>query len=201
MWPQDSANYYSSGVIKTDFTEAGQIGTKKAVCSNHYKAFMGYYEVLQRSHIRHSIIEEDSILNDDLSKYDLLILPVCACMRDEVANKIRDFVAKGGNLISEFDTGYYNEYGTKSDALKLAVIQGIEKVNGFVEYTNGIGTGYQRVTDECAVTEGLSRKYTPAPVLAGCYAEQKCCGSCRILHPDGKSLYGDSERFLSFGNK
>ena len=143
MLPQDSANYYSSGVIKTDLPKPSN-RNEKAVCSNHYKAFMGYYEVLQRSHIRHSIIDEDSILNDDLSKYDLLILPVCACMRDEVANKIRDFVAKGGNLISEFDVGILQRIRNKIRRFKARSFKALKSqrvCRVHERYRNRLSTG------------------------------------------------------------
>lgn len=165
MWSQDSANYYSSSVRKTDFTDARHAGTQQEVSSDHYAAFMGYYEALMRNHIQHGLIDEESILDGELSNYDLLILPTCACMRDEVADKIREFVANGGNLISEFDTGFYNQYGTRADSPKLADVQGI-KVKGFVTYPAGVGSGYQWVTNECPVTAGLSWKHTAAPTLA-----------------------------------
>ena len=166
MWSQNSANFYSSSVAKTDFTKAEVVGEAEGIKGDHYKSFMGFYEILMRGHVQHDIIDEVSILEGELSKYDLLILPTCACMSDETAEKIKEFVRNGGNLISSFDTGFYNEQGSSAKAPKLAEIQGIASVNEIMEYPIGIGSGYQRQTAPSKVTEGLSWKYVPAATKA-----------------------------------
>jgi hypothetical protein len=166
MWSQNSANFYSSSVSKTDFTKAEVVGDTKGVKGDHYKSFMGFYEILMRGHIQHDVIDEESVLTGELSKYDLLILPTCACMSDETAEKIKEFVKNGGNVISSFDTGFYNAKGFSAEAPKLADVQGIASVNDIIEYPIGIGSGYQRLEEPSKVTEGLSWKYVPATTKA-----------------------------------
>ena len=60
MWSMDSANYYSSTVGVTDFTRSQQMG-KAVGKSNHYRAFMGFYEMLARSHIQFDIVDEYNV--------------------------------------------------------------------------------------------------------------------------------------------
>jgi hypothetical protein len=163
MWSQDTANYYSSSVMETDFTNKGFAGTKNGLRGDHYKSFYGFYEILMRGHVQHNIVDEISVLNGDLENYDLLILPTCACISDDVAEKICEFVHNGGRLISDFDTGLYNEKGKMRGLSKLAQLQGIRGIKGFVEYKPG--HGYQRHSDSF-ISSGLSWKYIPSPELA-----------------------------------
>ena len=43
----------------------------------------------------------------------LIILPNATCLKKEAAERIRDFVKNGGNIISTFETSFYNETGKK----------------------------------------------------------------------------------------
>lgn len=165
MWSMDSANYYSSSIAETDFTQSQQqIGTvgKKG---NHSKAFMGFYEMLTRSHIQFEIIDEYNVKDGSIRKYDLVILPTCGCMCDETANGIRNYVENGGNIISTYDTGFYKQKGQYAGTDLLGDVLGIEAVEDVVEY--GIaGTHYQRLKKGHWSSEGLDACLIPAPVLA-----------------------------------
>jgi hypothetical protein len=98
-------------------------------------------------------------------RYQLLILPNCACLSDGEAEAIRAFVRNGGSLLSAFDTGFFDEEGRRAATPKLADVQGIAGLAGFLKYS-APGGGYQRVMRESYVTRDLSGELIPAPLLA-----------------------------------
>ena len=122
LWPQEAGNYYSgSSVPLTDFTKElkGERG------GDMEEEFYGFYDGLSRGHFPFDVLDEES-LNYALDKYELLILPNVTCLTKEGAGKIRDFVKKGGNVISTFETSLYSENGKKLDNFELRDIFGIE---------------------------------------------------------------------------
>jgi hypothetical protein len=122
LWPQDAGNYYNgSSVPLTDFTK--EMKAEKA--GNTEEEFYGFYDGLSRGHFPFDVLDEES-LNHDLNKYDLLILPNVTCLKKEESDKIRDFVNKGGNLISTFEASLYDKYGKKQDHFELQDVFGIE---------------------------------------------------------------------------
>lgn len=177
MWGQDTANYYSSSVDASDFTEGQSVGKTDAIKSDHSKAFRGCVELLERAHIQFDVIDEVSVLQDELAKYDLLILPTVACLRDGVAEKIEKFVENGGNLISTFDTGFYHKNGTPCDVPQLGRLQGIAEVKRFLKYEIP-GTSYLRPTNEKLYTEGVNPRlsgYQYAVDVAPARDVKICC--------------------------
>ncbi|HNW56697.1 MAG TPA: beta-galactosidase trimerization domain-containing protein [Bacteroidales bacterium] len=122
LWPQKAGNFYSgSSVPLTDFTK--ETATEKA--GNTGEEFYGFYDGLSRGHFPFDVIDEEC-LNDDLARYDLVILPNLTCLKKEKADKIRNFVKEGGNIISTFETSLYNETGEKLDNFELHDVLGIE---------------------------------------------------------------------------
>ncbi|HOV21157.1 MAG TPA: beta-galactosidase trimerization domain-containing protein [bacterium] len=88
---------------------------KKHKCDDiTYKELSGFFEVLVRSHIPFKIINEN-ILEENLKKLDVLILPNTTCLSEKEISLINDFVKKGGKLIMSFESGWYDEYGNKRE--------------------------------------------------------------------------------------
>jgi hypothetical protein len=164
MWSQESANFYSSSVATTDFTQSQHVGleTKRG---NHYKAFMGFYEMLERAHVQFDVIDEFNAIDGSLSKYELVVLPTCACMNKDAAEGIKKYVSSGGNLLSTFDTGYYDGKGNYLGQSQLKDILGMEAVEGVVDYKM-TGVNFQRFQKADWITEGLSAELIPSPSLA-----------------------------------
>ena len=109
LWPQEAGNFYSgSSVPLTDFTRE----MKAEQAGNLEEEFYGFYDGLSREHFPFDVIDEEA-LNNDLAKYDLIILPNATCLKKEAAERIRDFVKNGGNIISSFETSFYNGSGKK----------------------------------------------------------------------------------------
>lgn len=121
LWPQEAGNFYSgSSVPLTDFTR--EMKTEKA--GNLEEEFYGFYDGLSREHFPFDVIDE-AALNKGIGKYDLVILPNAACLKKEAAGTIREFVKNGGNLLSTFETSYFDERGKKLGHPLLMDVLGI----------------------------------------------------------------------------
>jgi len=122
LWPQESCNYYSgSSVPLTDFTK--EMKPEKA--GNLNEEFYGFYDGLARNHFPFDVIDEVSLEND-LAKYDLIVLPNAACLSRERADKLAGFVKEGGNIISTFETSLYSETGIKLNDFRLKEVFGTD---------------------------------------------------------------------------
>ena len=166
MWSQNTANYYKSSVAISDFRETldKTVGDGDEFFSDHYNAFYGAYEMLSRCHIQHDVIDEVNVTNGDLSKYDLLIMPTCACVSDKEAEKIKEFVKNGGNLIISYDTGFFDEDGNRLEKPQLSDLQGTKKVCGYESY-HALGNGYMMARDS-DIFDGTSWIKLPSALLS-----------------------------------
>ncbi|MCQ6267945.1 beta-galactosidase trimerization domain-containing protein [Fictibacillus sp. WQ 8-8] len=124
MWSYDTANFYQSSAEETDFT-AGQDKMRDPDKSDARGSFMGWYDVLSRSRIPFDIVDNASITDGSLAKYELLILPNVSVMNEEEANRIKAYVNRGGKVIGSFDTSLYQEDGQKRNQPLLAEVFGI----------------------------------------------------------------------------
>ena len=122
IWPQRAGNYYSGAPIPlTDFTKE----IKSVRAGNISEEFYGFYDGLSREHFPFDVIDEEA-LNGNLSKYDLIILPNAISVTSAEGDKIREFVAGGGNIIATFESSRYDENGKMFDQPGLSDLFGIE---------------------------------------------------------------------------
>jgi beta-galactosidase len=59
-----------------------------------------------------SNIQADFVSIDDIGEYPLIYLPYPEMLKKSTAEKLRDYVAKGGKLVSEGCPGYFGDGGT-----------------------------------------------------------------------------------------
>lgn len=159
VWSGATANYYSSSVEESDFTRRQDIGVALER-ANHTASFHGFCRVLQSHHAQFDVIDEQTILDNGLSKYDLAILPVCACISAAVFDKIEAYVRGGGNILATYDTGCYDESGGRLGHNRVAELFGIRRMNGTLNYEPG--TSYMAV--DRAYARGLNAEILPGPV-------------------------------------
>ncbi len=124
MWSEDTANNYSSSVEESDFTGAWR--PPHAERGDHRNALFSILDILERNHIQFDIVDEMSILENKLDSYSALILPGVACMSEEVAGKIKDFVYGGGNLLGNFDVATYDKSGLCLGTSRLSDVFGFK---------------------------------------------------------------------------
>ena len=83
-----------------------------------------------------SNIQADFVAIDDIGQYPMIYLPYPEMLRKATADKLRNYVAKGGKLVSEGCPGYFGDGGT------VGVVQpnlGLDRVFGaretYVQFT------------------------------------------------------------------
>lgn len=165
MWSQSTANNYASSLNDSDFTPERSSGFRER--GDHYQALMNVCDMLFRNHVQFRIIDEESIEGGELSSYDAVILPTVACLSDSTAERLREFVRAGGNLLGNFDVGTYEPDGKPAAAPKLADVFGLDaSVKPQMQVLRaGIGSGYSFVVKDSPLTDRLMMKRLPSPVL------------------------------------
>ena len=156
VWPQNSGNYYrGSSVPLTDFTR--EMNSEKA--GNTEEEFYGFYDGLSRGHFPFDVLDEES-LKGSIGKYELIILPNATCLGKEETENIRDFVRRGGNIISTFETSHYNANGKKLDNFALNDVFGIESSG---EAFGPLNWDYIATDEKHLVLKGIRNRYIKAP--------------------------------------
>jgi beta-galactosidase GanA len=159
LWPQQASNYYKgSSVPLTDFTKA--MSAEKG--GNLSEEFYGFYDGLSRNHFPFDVLDEEALENN-LGKYDLIILPNVPCFTKEAANKIKDFVRDGGNIVATFETSLYNENGEKLKDFQLKDVFGLENAG---DVFGPLNYDYVSVKDQGNFSlRGIKQKNTYAPTF------------------------------------
>jgi beta-galactosidase len=75
--------------------------------ANYVQSAQGAYQAFFDSNI-----QADFVGIDDIGEYPIIYLPYPEMLRKATADKLRDYVAKGGKLISEGTPGYFGDGGT-----------------------------------------------------------------------------------------
>ena len=85
----------------------------------------GLFQALLETHLPVAIVTDDDL--DDaarLERYACLILPNSACISDAQAGALKAYVESGGGLIATFESGMYDENGTRREAPALEELLG-----------------------------------------------------------------------------
>lgn len=119
---------------------------RKAMCDEIYtNSILGAATILSRSHISYDIVLDDALVNGELKKYSLLILPNSACLSDKQISSIKDFLREGGGIVCSFETGCYDEYGDHRLENPLWSILGINGCDGMM--LPRVGEEYMKLAD------------------------------------------------------
>jgi hypothetical protein len=187
LWSYPTANYYQSSAEETDFTDS-QYDLEDQKKADARLAFLGWFDALSRSRILFDVIDEVSLIDGSLAKYDLLILPNTSCMSEQEARSIRAFVQRGGKLISSFDTSLYDEFGRRRSAPLLADVMGICKIIDVSEFKYD----HISVLPDEVLTKGIDQSLIPAAPLGlhvipsakadtvMCYREKQVSRYCEL---------------------
>ena len=108
-----------------DFTSEERV-RKSGVTGNSTHAFSGYYEALVRSHIPFDVIDEEEVVDGDLSRYKALVLPNCACLPEQTVEALREYVRAGGGLVATFETAFCDAVGTVREKPTLEEVFGVQ---------------------------------------------------------------------------
>ncbi len=90
-------------------------------------SLVGAYKLCMKSHIQPDFINKEKVLDGELNKYKLLILPYSISLTAQLAAKIETFVKNGGKVISDALCGYFTDDGWGSEVCPAG---GLDKVFG-----------------------------------------------------------------------
>jgi hypothetical protein len=71
--------------------------------------YRGWFRILTENHIPFNVISIGRLDKIDLSDYKALVLPNVLYLSDSAIKAVDDFVKKGGTLIADGETGFYDE--------------------------------------------------------------------------------------------
>jgi len=152
-------DYYQRETEISDFTSLEYKKTK-GILGSSANCFWGFYEMLLRAHIPFDVIDEETLIEKRIRKYDILILPNCACLDNKDLKAIYNFVKEGGNLLASFDTSLYDILVNQKEDFGLNEVFGIHFTGG--SYSFQISS-YISIKEKHPLTSGLSQKLIPAP--------------------------------------
>jgi hypothetical protein len=78
---------------------------------NYPAEIMGTSQFLIDHHIQHTFVLDDAFINQDLSRFRVLLAPGIDCLSDEQVTKIKQYVRNGGTLFISGDAGQLTSYG------------------------------------------------------------------------------------------
>jgi hypothetical protein len=124
VWPEDTINFYGKPeVLHGDFTQGGQKGE---TVGDIHEEFSGFYDALIKTQVPCDILDEESVRNEEIGKYDLLILPNVGCTGKAFDERLRQYVRQGGHVMASFETSICDENGLRGNDLRLGDVLGVK---------------------------------------------------------------------------
>jgi len=133
--------------------------------SRYVEPIRGFEQALHEAHIPFDIISAHTLLEGDLSRYRVLVLPSLACMTGPEAEAIRAFVDSGGSLVATGETSLYDSQGWPRESFLLADLLGCEPVGAFRSSMQSPETGYKQVYMHLAASSPLFEGIADTSVL------------------------------------
>lgn len=157
VWSDTTANFYrGAGAQLIDVNTVA----RKSNVGNLDEEFSGVTEALLRAHAPFDVIDDVSLEREPLSHYRAIFLPNVACMSDQSAARIRDYVQGGGALFATFETSLYNETGIRRKDFALADVFGAadaHRVEGPRRWD------FMRPASHDSLLDGVQREMIPSP--------------------------------------
>jgi hypothetical protein len=171
VWSYATANAYSPDAQLIDI--AAESGKTEA--GNLQREFWGVAEALLRAHAPFDVIDDDALEQADLGRYRALFLPNAACMSDQTAAHVIDYVRNGGGLFATFETSLYDEYGQRRKEFALREALGVS-CNGRIAGPRSYD--FMRAVSGDPLAAGLPRPLVLSPVY---YARVRTDGARPVV--------------------
>lgn len=102
-----------------------RFGSDETQDDNYVAAVRGWEQVLWENHVPFTLIPDSCLKAGELDKYKCVVLANTACIGDEQASAIRDYVNRGGSLVASYETSLYDENYQKRCDFALADVFGV----------------------------------------------------------------------------
>jgi hypothetical protein len=140
----------------------------------------GMYEILTEARIPFDVVVDTDLEPQTLAQYSVLVLPNVALMSDRQIAQVKAFVARGGSLLTTFETALYDQDGKPRANFGFADLYGMQKTG------DRVGQGSPRQAPP-HFWQRLEAPATSHPVTAGFKGTNWIQGgSCRVpIRHDG----------------
>ena len=91
----------------------------------HGDAVKGFYDALTRAHVPFEMVRDDMLSADGLDAYSTLVLPNVWALTDDQIDAVRQFVQRGGRIVSTFETSRYTGEGWDRYEFGLGDVLGV----------------------------------------------------------------------------
>jgi len=121
----------------SDFYERGEVaaagGTHDYYCKSdriYSEEFYGFYEALMHSGCAFDVICDEALNEQDIERFDVIVLPNTACLNEESVRALKKHVAAGKGLVASYHASFYDAEGLPLQPPSLAAELGIGTVQG-----------------------------------------------------------------------
>lgn len=90
-------------------------------------SFQGAYRLLNEGRVPFDLVMDADLSLEKIGAYAVLILPNIAILDDRQAAQIRDYVARGGSVLTTFETGLYDDKAAARPEFALSDLFGMRK--------------------------------------------------------------------------
>ena len=158
VWSDTTANFYAgSGAQLIDMDKVA--ATSDA--GNLEAEFAGVSEALLRAHAPFDVIDDEALAREPLTRWQAIFLPNVACMSDAVAARLRQYVRDGGRLFATFETGLYDDTGTRRKEFALADVFGMADAG---RVAGPMRWDFMKPAGKHPLLADLGREFVPASV-------------------------------------
>ena len=119
--------------------------------------------MMLESQIPFDIVTDFKITLDKLDKYKVLIIPNVLAFDKNTENVIREFVKKGGKIISELGASLYNNEGESNGDFSLSDVFGVSTTGN---YSNHKNYNYFETKNVPVFDKDIQSALIPLPLLS-----------------------------------
>jgi hypothetical protein len=143
---------------------AAEAQRRKEVCDGLLNAATtGLFSALARSHLPVEVLWDADVTPEVLKDYDALVLGNVACLSAAQKRTICGFVAAGGGLYADFESGMYDERSSRVDDPAWLELLGLKSVEGM--FVPSRSEDYLAIVDSTAPFEAyVIDQLLPRPV-------------------------------------
>lgn len=156
------ALFYSFSTVSNEIIDFNEKVSGKKL-GNQEDAIRGYYSMLTEMQVPFDMITDFEITTEKLAPYQVLVMPNTYSIDQRTESVVRDFVKRGGLLITESGTSLFDMSGKRKTEFGLADVLGLSASGIFKEHAN---YNYFVFEPDNPYSKNISSPFIPLPLLS-----------------------------------
>lgn len=149
-----------------------ELSSGPTVALNYVNEVHKYYDTLFQMHVESDMV----LVEEDFSKYEILIAPVMYMVKPGFAKKVEEFVANGGTFVTTFFSGIVNE----NDLVTLGGYPG--------ELRSVLGIWAEEID---ALLPGRTNQIVMKEAWGALSGQYECGLLCDLIHAEGAEVLAE----------